>query len=157
METHGATAVWDGRTLTVWLSTQDRFGARRQMASALGFQQSQVGAIKQYMGGGFGSKFGAHQSGLLAAYAAHRLGWPVQYMLSREEENVAAGHRSASVQEYRLGAKRDGTLTAIELSGVANIGAWGGWDPPSPGPAKERYQWPNGRTLDRPARRNPRT
>src|SRR5258706_4729340 len=154
METHGATAVWDGRTLTVWLSTQDLFGARRQMANALGLQQNQVRAIKQYMGGGFGSKFGAHQSGLLAAYAAHRLGWPVQYMLSREEENVAAGHRSASIQEYRLGAKGDGTLTAIELSGVANIGAWGGWYPPIAGPAKELYECPNVRTIDRPARTN---
>jgi xanthine dehydrogenase YagR molybdenum-binding subunit len=154
METHGATAVWDGRTLTVWISTQDLFGARRQIANALGLQQNQVRAIKQYMGGGFGSKFGAHQSGLLAAYAAHRLGWPVQYMLSREEENVTAGHRSASIQEYRLGAKRDGTLTAIELSGVANVGAWGGWYPPIAGPAKELYECPNVRTIDRPARTN---
>jgi xanthine dehydrogenase YagR molybdenum-binding subunit len=104
LETHGAVASWDGRTMTVYSSTQDIYGARRQIASALGLQQNQVRVIKQYMGGGFGSKFGAHSSGLTAAYAAKKLGRPVHYMLSREEENLAAGHRPASVQIYRLGA-----------------------------------------------------
>src|SRR5258708_16648063 len=107
METHGATAVWDGRTPPVRPSPQDLFGARRPMRNALGLQQNQVRALKQYMGGGFGSKFGAHQSGLLAAYAAHRLGWPVPYMLSRAKENLAAGHRPARIPEYPPPRPRD--------------------------------------------------
>lgn len=154
METHGAAASWDGQTLTVWSSTQDIYGARQQVAQALDLQQNQVHVIKRYMGGGFGSKFGAHNSGLFAAWAAYKLGRPVKYMLSREEENLAAGNRPPSVQTYKLGAKRDGTLTAIELRAVGNIGALGSWFSSIGLPAKELYLCPNVRTVDVPARTN---
>ncbi|WIG61304.1 MAG: Periplasmic aromatic aldehyde oxidoreductase, molybdenum binding subunit YagR [Ktedonobacterales bacterium] len=154
LETHGATAQWDGRTLTIWTSTQDVYGSRRQVASALGLMHNQVRAIKQYMGGGFGSKFGTHSSGMLAAYAAYKLGRPVQYMLSREEENLCTGHRSPTIQTYHLGAKRDGTITAIDLHAIANVGATGGWFPPVSMVAKEMYQCPNVRTVDEGARTN---
>lgn len=154
METHGGVAQWDGRTLTLWSSTQDIYGARRQVAKALGLQQNQVRVIKQYMGGGFGSKFGAHHSGILAAYAAHRVGVPVKYMLSREEENLCAGNRPASIQTYRLGASKDGLLTAVDLSTIGNIGALGSWFSPITLPAKELYQCANVRTVDVGARTN---
>ncbi len=154
METHGGVAQWDGRTLTMWSSTQDVYGARRQVANLLGLHQNQVRIIKQYMGGGFGSKFGAHTSGLLAAYAAYTLSRPVKYMQSRQEENLAAGNRSASIQTYRLGAKRDGTLTAIDQHAVANVGALGSWFPPIAWPAKELYQCQNVRTVGEPVRTN---
>ncbi|HLZ24204.1 MAG TPA: xanthine dehydrogenase family protein molybdopterin-binding subunit [Ktedonobacterales bacterium] len=154
LETHGGVAQWDGRTLTIWSSTQDLFGVRRSVASLLGLQQNQVRAIKQYMGGGFGSKFGAHVSGLLAAYAAKTLGQPVKYMLSRESENLVAGNRPPSIQTYRLGARRDGTLTAIDLRTVENVGAAGTWVCPVALPAKELYQCDNVRTVDVPVRTN---
>ncbi|HLJ80285.1 MAG TPA: molybdopterin cofactor-binding domain-containing protein, partial [Ktedonobacterales bacterium] len=154
LETHGGVAQWDGRTLTIWSSTQDLFGARRSVAKLLGLQQNQVRAIKQYMGGGFGSKFGAHVSGLLAAYAAKTLGQPVKYMLSRESENLVAGNRPPSIQTYRLGAKRDGTLTAIDLRTIENAGANGTWMCPVALPAKELYECANVRTVDQPIRTN---
>ncbi len=154
METHGGVASWDGHTMTLWSSTQDIFGARKQVAAALELQQNQVHVIKRYMGGGFGSKLGAHNSGLIAAWAAYKLGRPVKYMLSREEENLAAGNRPPSIQTYRLGAKRDGTLTALELRTVGNVGALGGWFSPVSMPAKEMYLCPNLRATDVPARTN---
>ena len=154
LETHGGAAAWDGRTLTLWSSTQDIFGARQQVASALKLDLNQVRVIKQYMGGGFGSKFGAGMPGVLAAYAAKRLGRPVKCMLDRHEENLAAGNRPTSAQEYRLGARRDGTLTAIALRSVVNSGAYAQWLPSVSGPAKELYQCANVRTEDVPARTN---
>ncbi|MGH2514988.1 MAG: xanthine dehydrogenase family protein molybdopterin-binding subunit [Ktedonobacterales bacterium] len=154
METHGGAAKWDGRTLTIWSSTQDLFGVRQSVAKLLDLQQNQVRAIKQYMGGGFGSKFGAHASGLLAAYTAKTLGLPVKYMLSRESENLIAGNRPPSIQTYRLGAMRDGTLTAIDLRTIENVGSGGGWFCPVSLPAKELYQCANVRTVDVPARTN---
>ncbi len=154
METHGATASWDGHTLTIWSSTQDIYGVRKQVATTLNLQQNQVHVIKRYMGGGFGSKFGAHNAGLFAAWAAYKLGRPVKYMLSREEENLAAGNRPPSVQTYTLGAKSDGTLTAIELRTVGNVGALGAWFSSVALPAKELYLCPNVRTVDVPARTN---
>jgi xanthine dehydrogenase YagR molybdenum-binding subunit len=154
METHGATAQWDGRTLTIWSSTQDVFGVRRAVAELLGLRQNQVRAIKQYMGGGFGSKFGAHKSGLLAAYLAYTLGRPVKYMLSREAENLDAGYRPPSIQTYRVGARHDGTLTALELRTIENVGARGDWFTPVALPAKELYRCVNVRTVDLPVRTN---
>ncbi|HEX8982319.1 MAG TPA: xanthine dehydrogenase family protein molybdopterin-binding subunit [Ktedonobacterales bacterium] len=154
LETHGGAAQWDGHTLTLWSSTQDIYGARKQVAAALNLQQNQVHVIKRYMGGGFGSKLGAHNAGLIAAWAAHRLGRPVKYMLSREEENLAAGYRTPTAQTYKLGAKRDGTLTAIDLKTVGNNGALPGWFPSVAIPAKEMYLCPNVRTVDYAARTN---
>lgn len=154
LETHGAVADWDGHTLTVWCSTQDVFGARSQIANALGLRQNQVHVIEHYMGGGFGAKFGAHTSGILAAYAAYTVGRPVRYMLDRTEENLAAGNRPTSIQTYRLGAKRDGALTAIDLRTVGNVGAFGGWFSPVSMAAKELYQCANVRAVDMPARTN---
>jgi xanthine dehydrogenase YagR molybdenum-binding subunit len=154
LETHGGVASWDGRTLTVWSSTQDVYGAREQLASALGLQRNQVEVITQFMGGGFGSKFGAHKSGLLAAYASMQLGRPVHFMLDRTAENLDAGNRPPSRQEYRLGARRDGTLTALELRSMGNVGALGGWFSPISLAAKELYQCANVRTVDIPARTN---
>jgi xanthine dehydrogenase YagR molybdenum-binding subunit len=154
LETHGAVASWDGRAMTVYSSTQDIYGARQQIASALGLQQNQVRVIKQYMGGGFGSKFGAHNSGLIAAYASKKLGRPVHYMLSREEENLAAGNRPPSIQTYRLGATLDGTLSAIDLRAIGNTGAFGAWMSAISLAAKELYLCSSVRTVDMPVRTN---
>ena len=154
METHGGAASWDGHTLTLWSSTQDIYGARQQVAAALELHQNQVHVIKRYMGGGFGSKLGAHNSGLLAAWAAYTLGRPVKYMLSRTEENLAAGNRPPSIQRYKIGARKDGALTALDLETTGNVGATGGWFSPVSMSSKEMYLCPNVRATDIPARTN---
>jgi xanthine dehydrogenase YagR molybdenum-binding subunit len=154
METHGAAANWDGRTLTLWSSTQNIHGVRRGVANFLGLQQNQVHVIKQYMGGGFGSKLGPHKAELIAAYTARLLTRPVKFMLSREMENLAAGNRPTSVQYLRIGAKRDGALTAVDLRAIENVGAYGDWFASVAWPAKELYQCDNVRTVDVPARTN---
>jgi xanthine dehydrogenase YagR molybdenum-binding subunit len=154
METHGGVASWDGRTLTLWCSTQSIYGARSQVAESLGLQQNQVHVVTRYMGGGFGSKFGASNADIFAAWAAYHLGRPVKYLLSREEENLAAGNRPPSIQRYTLGARKDGTLTAIKLETVGNVGAEGSWFPPVAMAAKELYLCPNVKTIDIPARTN---
>ncbi|MGE5335138.1 MAG: xanthine dehydrogenase family protein molybdopterin-binding subunit, partial [Nitrososphaerota archaeon] len=154
LETHGGAAFWDGSRLTLWSSTQDVYGARQQVAAALGLPLTDVQVITQFMGGGFGSKFGAHRTGLLAAYASRQLGQPVKYLLDRTEENLDAGNRPPSYQTYRLGATADGTLTALDLEVLHNVGANGGWTSPVSLPAKELYQCANVRTTDRAARTN---
>lgn len=154
LETHGGAASWDGSRLTVWSSTQDVYGARQQVAQALGLPLTDVQVITQFMGGGFGSKFGAHRTGLVAAYASRHLGLPVKYLLDRTEENLDAGNRPPSFQTYRLGATSDGELTALDLDTLHNVGANGNWSSPVALPAKELYQCANVRTTDRAARTN---
>jgi xanthine dehydrogenase YagR molybdenum-binding subunit len=143
METHGSVAQWDGDALVIWDSTQHIFGVRRQVAAALGIPLGRVRVLSPYMGGGFGSKNSAGKHTVLAALAARRLGRPVKIMFTRAEESLAAGKRPRSVQRIRLGARRDGTLTAIDYWGVSGVGAYRAMATPLAGPAKELYACPN--------------
>ncbi len=153
LETHGSVAYWEGDQLTVWDSTQHIFGVRQGLAAALGLSLNKVRVIKKYMGGGFGSKNRLGKYTVLAALAARRLGRPVQLMLSRKEENLAAGNRHATVQRLKLGAKRDGSLTAISLKAWAAVGAYG-FAMAVGGPVRQLYRCANLRTEEYGVRTN---
>ncbi|GIX50348.1 MAG: carbon-monoxide dehydrogenase large subunit [Limisphaera sp.] len=125
METHGGTVRWDEEGVTAWISTQGIFSVRDGLAGALRLSQDKVRAITEYMGGGFGSKFGPGVEGVLAARLAKEAGAPVRLMLSRFEEALAVGNRPSSFQRIRLGAKADGTLHVFDYEnyGTAGVGA----------------------------------
>ncbi len=123
LEPHGATAAWEGDHLTLWSSTQSIFTVRQEIAEKLGIPEHQVRVIKQYMGGGFGAKQIAWKSDAIAALLAREAGRPVQLMLDREAENLAVGNRNPTSQHVRIGAKRDGTLTAIHARTFLATGA----------------------------------
>ena len=146
LETHGSVAMWEGEELTVWESTQYIYGVRSRLADAFKMPLSKVRVICEYMGGGFGSKGGSLKNGVIAALLSKQTGRPVKLMLDRREENLLAGNRGATVQRIKVGAKRDGTLVAIDLEALYNMGAYGGWAGPVEGPAKELYRCPNVRT-----------
>ncbi|NGO38803.1 xanthine dehydrogenase family protein molybdopterin-binding subunit [Limisphaera ngatamarikiensis] len=125
METHGGTVKWDDEGVTAWISTQGIFSVRDGLAGALRLDQNKVRAITEYMGGGFGSKFGPGVEGVLAARLAREAGAPVRLMLSRFEEALAVGNRPSSFQRIKLGAKADGTLHVFDYEnyGTAGVGA----------------------------------
>jgi xanthine dehydrogenase YagR molybdenum-binding subunit len=147
MEPHGAVAEWSGDHLTVWESTQGIFNTRSDLAEAFGLKLSQVRVIKDYMGGGFGAKNGAHASTYIAVALARKTGAPVYCVLDREGEQVDSGNRPASVQRVALGATREGALVAIVVEAEVAMGV-GGW---FASPAKiyhELYACPNVRTTE---------
>lgn len=147
LEPHGAVAEWEGGRLTVWESTQGIFNTRSDLAKALGLRLSQVRVMKDYMGGGFGAKNGASAAAYFAAVAARKLGRPVRCVWNREGEQTDAGNRPATVQRVTLGAKRDGTLTAIVMDATIPLGV-GGWEA---GPGRiyhELHACPNVRTTE---------
>ena len=74
LETHGCVCEWDGDKLTAWVSTQAVHGTREGFAEALGIPQANVRVITEYMGGGFGSKFGPDVAGhrLRASWRSRR-------------------------------------------------------------------------------------
>ncbi|HET9001076.1 MAG TPA: xanthine dehydrogenase family protein molybdopterin-binding subunit [bacterium] len=146
METHGSVVDWSADRLTVWDSTQHIFGVRRQVAAALGVAMDRVRVLSPFMGGGFGSKNNAGKYTVIAALASRALGRPVRIVFTRIEESQAAGKRPSSVQRIRLGARRDGTLTAIDYWGLSNVGAYRAISTPLSGPPKELYACPNVRT-----------
>jgi CO/xanthine dehydrogenase Mo-binding subunit len=148
LEPHGCTATWDGDRLILWDSTQSVFEVREQVAQRLNLPEHHVRVIKQHMGGGFGSKQIAWKHTVIAALLSKQAGRPVQLMLDREAENLAAGNRNATRQLVRIGAKRDGTLTALTADIRQQVGAYmvGGEASNVSGPYQRLYRCPNVRT-----------
>lgn len=127
LEPHGAVAEWEGDHLTVWESTQGIFTTRADLAQAFGLELSRVRVMQDYMGGGFGSKNGASAAAYIAAALSRKTGRPVRCVFDREGEQTDAGNRSATIQRVTLGAKRDGTLTAIRMDATIPLGV-SGWE-----------------------------
>ena len=141
LEPHGAVAQWEDGKLNVWASTQGVFGFRDDLARFFGIPSNDVRVVSEYIGGGFGAKFGAGTTGVIVAMLAREARAPVKLMLERHEENLATGNRPNSVQWIRIGARRDGSLTAIHLKsyGTAGIATGAGVG----GPARMTYACPN--------------
>jgi xanthine dehydrogenase YagR molybdenum-binding subunit len=141
LETHGAVATWDGEQLTVYESTQHTFAVRQGLRTALKLPFSKIRVLCDYMGGGFGSKGGVGKHSIIASLFSMRLGRPVRYVLTREEENIAAGNRSATLQQMRIGGK-GGRITGLEHISWANVGQ-GKWVANPTGPTNTLYDIAN--------------
>jgi len=127
METHGNTVSWTDDGVTAWSSTQGISSVRDGLAGSLQLDHSKVRVITEYMGGGFGAKFGAGAEGVLAAKLSKAAKAPVRLMLTRFDQALAVGNRPSSFQKIKMGALADGTLHAFEGEnyGTAGIGAGG--------------------------------
>jgi len=153
METHQSVCRWVGDTLEAYTSTQYVWGVRDELASRFDVPGDRVRVISEYLGGGFGSKADAGDYTLLAAELARRTGRPVRCALSRREEHVAAGNRNATVQRLVVGAKADGTLTALGGDFVNAVG-YSGWSAMTEGPMQMLYACPNVMTVTHGAKLN---
>ena len=144
---------WLGDTLEVYISTQYIWGVREEISGALGIPADKVRVVCQYMGGGFGSKNSPDEHTFIAIELAKRANRPVRCALTRREENLASGNRNATIQRLTIGAKSDGTLTALGGEYV-NATGWGGWSSPVEGPMQQLYSCPNVRTTTSAAKIN---
>ncbi|HTZ22291.1 MAG TPA: molybdopterin cofactor-binding domain-containing protein, partial [Opitutaceae bacterium] len=110
IETHTATATIEDGKVTVWASTQNPFGARDEIARAIGFPSEKVRVITPFVGGGFGGK-GVNYQAIEVARLTKALGRPVQVMWSREEEFFYDTFRPAAVVKIKSGIDATGKLT----------------------------------------------
>ena len=125
IEPHAALAYLDERgRLVVVSTTQVPFHARRIVAALLGVPIRRVRVIKPRIGGGFGGKQEVILEPLVAL-AALRTGRPARLVLSRREVFVSTRTRHAMRITLRMGARKDGTITAVEMEGLLNSGAYG--------------------------------
>jgi CO/xanthine dehydrogenase Mo-binding subunit len=124
LETEGAVAQIeiDG-SIVVYSSTQAPNKDRIQIARALGISENQVRVITPFIGGGFGSKIEAHVQ-IHAALLAQATGKPVKIIRSREEAIRSHVKRHPFYLECRTGARRDGTITAVEVKAYADTGPY---------------------------------
>ncbi len=113
MEPHATIARWDGDLLTCWTSIQQMNWGVRDLARILGIPKANIGLRSPYIGGGFGGKGTVQSDLVLAALAARAAGRPVKLVLQRALMFNNTIHRPKTIQRVRLGAGRDGRLTAI--------------------------------------------
>jgi CO/xanthine dehydrogenase Mo-binding subunit len=125
MEAHGSAVKWDGDKLTIWDSTQGVYdGVLFPVARALNLPFNNVRAICKYMGGGFGSKLELGKYAVIAALLSRKTARPVKITLTREETLLCVGNRPEAKMTLKAGVKKDGTLTALQLTNVATPGAY---------------------------------
>jgi xanthine dehydrogenase YagR molybdenum-binding subunit len=141
LETHGSTVSYTDEGITSWASTQGIGSVHGDLAKFLKVPTSRIRVLTEYMGGGFGSKFGAGVEGGMAGKLSQEAKAPVKLMLPRFDEALAVGNRPSSFQKIKLGAKAGGKLYAFDLesygtaglgSGGASEGGGGGADFPAP-------------------------
>jgi xanthine dehydrogenase YagR molybdenum-binding subunit len=113
MEPHASIAAWRGGKVTVWTSNQMLDQNRGDLAQTLGIPKENVRLISPYIGGGFGSKLWVRSDAVLAALGARAVGRPVKVALTRPLIPNNTTHRPATIQRIRIGATRDGDITAI--------------------------------------------
>jgi xanthine dehydrogenase YagR molybdenum-binding subunit len=117
MEPHASIAAWNGDKLTLWTSNQMIDWSTGEMAKTLGIAKEKVRLISPFIGGGFGGKLWLRADALLAALGARAAGRPVKVALPRPLMFNNTVHRPATIQRIRIGATRDGTITAIGHEG----------------------------------------
>ncbi|MFK0261899.1 molybdopterin cofactor-binding domain-containing protein [Streptomyces angustmyceticus] len=113
MEPHACLVEPRGDDLIVYVSCQIVDAAQASIAGTLRIDPSQVHVVTPFVGGGFGSKLGIHSETILAALAARDLRRPVKVAMTRQQIFQLIGMRPTSRQRVRLGAARDGRLTAL--------------------------------------------
>ncbi|MFL6820826.1 MAG: molybdopterin cofactor-binding domain-containing protein [Bradyrhizobium sp.] len=113
MEPPASIARWDGDKLTLWTSNQMIAWGAADLAKTLGIDKENVRLISPFIGGGFGGKLFIRADALLAAIGARAAGRPVKVALPRAMVFNNTTHRPATIQRIRLGATRDGRITAI--------------------------------------------
>jgi len=129
LETHASVAwVDEAGILTVRSSTQVPFLTRLALERVLGIPRAKIRVFCERVGGGFGGKQEMFTEDIVAL-ATLRAGRPVQLEFTREEEFYGASCRHPMRVRARIGAKRDGTLTAIALDILSDTGAYGNHGP----------------------------
>ena len=118
IELHGTTAVWNGKKLTVYDSSQFVRGVADSLAKMFSIDKEDVRVLAPFVGGGFGGKGSMWSHVQLCVLAAKVSDRPVKLVLSREGVFRDVGGRTPSEQRVALGADETGKLTALIHTGV---------------------------------------
>jgi xanthine dehydrogenase YagR molybdenum-binding subunit len=113
LEPHATLAAWSDDSVTLYDANQGSDWIRDAVVRAFRLPIERVRVIAPYIGGGFGSKAFSHPHAIVAVMAAQVAKRPAKLALTRQQMFVPAGYRTPTIQRVRLGADRDGTLTAI--------------------------------------------
>jgi carbon-monoxide dehydrogenase large subunit len=127
IETRGAVCQYNSGTeeFTFWLNVQAPHVHRLVMAAfVLGVPEQNIRVIAPDIGGAFGSKIFMYTEQFMVGWLARKLGRPVKWIETRSECNIATAQGRDHVTDIEIGAKRDGTVTALKVKTWANLGAY---------------------------------
>ena len=124
LEPHVCFAKMEKDRLVIHASTQVPWHLRRIVGLVCGISENNIHVIKEHVGGGYGSKQDILVEDL-TAYAAWLTGRAVYYRNTREEEFIANSTRHPMRVNVKIGGKKDGTITAIQMDVRANTGPYG--------------------------------
>lgn len=114
IEPHACTVRYDedGQSM-IWCCTQGHFDVRTSTAKILGLELSKLKVVASEIGGGFGGKTVVYMEPV-ALILSKKSGRPVKMVMDRDEVFIATGPTSAAVLTAKIGAKKDGTITAMK-------------------------------------------
>jgi xanthine dehydrogenase YagR molybdenum-binding subunit len=147
MEPHATLALWAGDDeLVLYDSNQHPSGVAAAVGGLFGLPADRVHVITEHVGGGFGSKGSARANAVLAAMAAREVGRPVKLALPRQAMFSMVGYRTPTIQRVRLGARADGTLTAIDHDAIEQTSTLYEYAEQTTVATRHMYAAPNRRT-----------
>ncbi|GAA4580700.1 xanthine dehydrogenase family protein molybdopterin-binding subunit [Planotetraspora phitsanulokensis] len=149
MEPHSTVAVWEDGGLTLYDSNQGSSAVRDVLARLFELPPDRVRVIAPHVGGGFGSKLAPHPPVVLAAIAAKVTGRAVKVATTRQQMFSLVGYRTPIIQRVRLGAGRDGGLTAIIHDAFEQTSTVKEFAEQTTTPTRVMYASPNRRTTHR--------
>src|SRR3954454_10647221 len=124
IEPRGVLADYRAGSLTMYSSTQVPHFLRLFLALQLGISEERVRAIAPEVGGGFGSKLQIYGEEICLAWASRKLERPIKWVESRSEGMQATHHGRDQIAHVRIGATRDGRITAFHTKILADLGAY---------------------------------
>ena len=122
-EPRACVAVYEDGQCTLWCSVQDPYRLQESVAQVLGLPLACVRVVSTNLGGAFGVKV-TGRFAVLTALMARQTGRPVKVWFTREEESLDSHNRSALTHYVKVGAKKNGTLTAFEVRTFLDNGFW---------------------------------
>ncbi len=126
MQPSGSVAKWDGDRLTFWGMGQGIYPARGSLRHALGIDPSKIRFINKWNGSTFGAaRLAAERFYPLIAHLAKVTGRPVKVMLPKDQELAQLQIKPETITKFKVGAKKDGRITAIEHDGLCERGRSG--------------------------------
>src|ERR1700751_1946539 len=124
LETRTAMAYWQNGKLYLHGSTQSTVQTVASVARWVGIPPSQVIIISEYTGGGFGSKIPGSIFMCIPALLSKKANAPVMMRVTREEEHYIGRARAGLISRIKVGVRKDGKISAIDLFVVMDNGAY---------------------------------
>ncbi|SDS70181.1 xanthine dehydrogenase YagR molybdenum-binding subunit [Gillisia sp. Hel1_33_143] len=143
MELHATIANWDNGKVLAYASQQIVEDATISISATFQIPKKDVRVVAAFVGGGFGSKLNLERHVILAVMASKMVKRPVQVTVTRTQMFTNTGLRQQNEQKMRVGAKKDGTLTALSHETLSHTSTTQEFQEPCGMVSKMLYNVPN--------------